>query len=236
MSFHVIHLQNAPIYEQLLLEETLLHSDTRNWCMISQGSPPSIVLGISGKKHELVDCAAAKKRGIPLVKRFSGGGTVVVDEATLFITFICQKSFHTFPAFPEPILRWGEEMYKDLLPHPEFALRENDFVIGHKKCGGNAQYIKKERWLLHTSFLWDYSSAHMDLLLMPKKTPVYRAGRKHSDFLCRLKDFFPSKEELIQNFLRTLSTQYELVYHSFEEVRSFLTPGSRIATELLTTP
>ena len=48
-----------PIYDQLLLEEALLRSDTRNWCIISEGSPPAIVMGISGKKHELIDCARA---------------------------------------------------------------------------------------------------------------------------------------------------------------------------------
>src|ERR1043165_8469940 len=100
--FYRRRLKSYPIYEQLLLEERLLRSDTSNWWLINEGSPPANVMGISGKTEEMVDCAKAADNGIPLIKRFSGGGTVVVDENTLFITFICQKQAHPFPAYPEP--------------------------------------------------------------------------------------------------------------------------------------
>lgn len=48
----------------------------------------SIVLGFSGKKHELVDVELAKRDGIQLIRRFTGGGTVIVDKDTCFSTFI----------------------------------------------------------------------------------------------------------------------------------------------------
>jgi len=194
----ILHLKNTPIQEQLKLEEELLRTREGNFCIINEGSSPTIVMGISGKAEELVDVAKAARQGIPIIKRFSGGGTVIVDEDTLFVTFICQKSLHPFPAFPEPIMRWTEGIYKQVFSHPEFALRENDFVFGERKCGGNAQYIKKERWLHHTSFLWDFKPLFMDCLLHPKKTPPYRAGRTHEEFLCKLSAFYPSKDEVVQ--------------------------------------
>ncbi len=185
----VHHFKNLPIAEQLKLEEELLRSSTEEHCIINEGTPPTIVMGISGKMEELVRPGAT----LPLLKRFSGGGTVVVDEETIFITFICNRKPHDFP---ESIMRWTGEFYQRAAP--PITLRENDYVIGEKKCGGNAQYIKKERWLHHTSFLWDYSEERMDLLLHPKKTPQYRNGRSHSDFLSKLSDFFPSKDHFIQ--------------------------------------
>src|SRR5262249_25845798 len=157
------------------------------------------VMGISGKMEELVDCAKADENGIPLIKRFSGGGTVVVDENTLFITFICQKQAHPFPAYPEPIMKWTEQIYVQALKHPHIRLRENDFVLGDRKFGGNAQYIKKDRWLHHTSLLWDYDPDKMSVLLHPKKAPPYRAGRRHEGFLCRLSDHFTDKQEWIES-------------------------------------
>jgi lipoate-protein ligase A len=33
------------------------------------------------------------KDSIPVIKRFSGGGTVIVDENTLFVTFVCDDEF-----------------------------------------------------------------------------------------------------------------------------------------------
>jgi hypothetical protein len=46
----------------------------------------------------------------------------------------------------------------------QFALRENDYVLGAHKIGGNAQSISKNRWVHHTSFLWDFESTRMEYL------------------------------------------------------------------------
>ncbi len=155
-------------------------------------------MGISGKPEELLNLDSIRGKHIPIIKRFSGGGTVIVDENTLFITFILAKDLLGIPAFPEPILRWSEKLYQKSWQIPGFQLRENDYCIGDLKCGGNAQYIKKDRWLHHTSFLWDYSSENMKHLLLPAKRPKYRSDRPHDAFLTRLKGHAQSVEELIK--------------------------------------
>ena len=73
---------------------------------------------------------------------------------------------------------------------PEFSLRENDYVLGERKMGGNAQSIVKGGWLHHTSFLWDYVDDHMEYLSLPSKRPEYRGDRKHEDFLVKLKTHY----------------------------------------------
>ena len=52
-----------------------------------------------------------------------------------------------------------------------------DYAYGERKFGGNAQAITKQRWLHHTSLLWDFSDARMRLLKHPSKAPEYRAVR-----------------------------------------------------------
>lgn len=165
-------------------------------------------MGISGNPPALLDLDRVKRDQIPVFQRFSGGGTVVVDENTLFITFIFSKDTLSIPAFPEPILRWTADLYKNAWNIDQFDLRENDYVIGHKKCGGNAQYIKKERWLHHTSFLWDYRPENMDYLLLPSKRPAYRANRSHQEFLCCLKEREKSPEHMIQKIRDELVKQF----------------------------
>lgn len=199
-NFHLLHYKNMPIETQLQLEEALLRSTEGNWFLINEGSSVAIVMGISGKADELINLALAEQDQIPILRRFSGGGTVIVDEHTLFTTWICEKSRFPFPSFPEPIMRWVAAVYQDALQHPQFALRDNDFVIGERKIGGNAQYIKKDRWLQHTSFLWDYRQERMRYLKHPPKTPAYRAGRSHEEFLSPLVDHFKDKEQLITAF------------------------------------
>ena len=71
--------------------------------------------------------------------------------------------------YPNTIMKWTEKFYKQSLPIEDFQLTANDYTIGNKKVGGNAQYIKKNRFLHHTSFLWDYSIDHMNILTHPPK-------------------------------------------------------------------
>lgn len=183
MRFSTIFLESTPIIEQLYIEEALLRADNRNILLVNVGSPPAIVMGISGKPEELIH---QEKVDIPVIKRFSGGGTVVVDENTLFVTLICNTDDVPIKPQPKAILEWGQKFLEPFIPGLE--LRENDFVFGDLKVGGNAQYIRKGRWLLHTSFLLDYCPKKMDYLKLPKKRPDYRKDRKHSDFLTTLKE------------------------------------------------
>jgi lipoate-protein ligase A len=233
MSFYLLRLKSCPVLEQLQLEEMLLRTDSGNWCIINEGSTPAIVMGISGKKEELVDCRSIAQDNILLIKRFSGGGTVIVDENTLFVTFICQKQLHDFPSYPEPIMKWTEKIYKDVFQHPEFHLRENDYVFGDRKCGGNAQYIKKERWLHHTCFLWDYKTQNMEYLLHPQKAPPYRAGRPHEDFLCRISEFYPDKEALIQRLIDQMQNRFFLQTVFLEEALKFNNEEARRSTHIV---
>lgn len=221
MKLNLIKLKGHNIYDQLKLEEALLRTSDENWCLINEGSPLSIVMGISGKPNELVDESLTKQDGIPIIKRFSGGGTVIVDSDTLFVSFIFQKDVHPFPSYPEPILRWTEEFYKSALAIPSFELRENDYVIGDLKCGGNAQYLRKNNWLHHTTFLWDFQKQNMNYLKHPQRTPKYRDGRSHLDFLCTLKEFYP-KPHLMSNDIQTeLRKRFTLSESSLSDVKSF---------------
>lgn len=229
---HCIFLKNVPIFEQLKMEEGLLRTDDRNFCLINQGSSRSIVMGISGKPETLIDLSKAQKDQIPIIQRFSGGGTVIVDEQTLFVSFIFSKEALPVTPFPEPILRWTAELYQKAWKIPGFQLKENDYAIEDKKCGGNAQYIQKNRWLHHTTFLWDYQSQNMDYLLHPPKQPRYRNSRRHGDFLCRLKEYAPSQDFLIECLMKELGNVKPLYPTQFSEKKWEFTPH-RQATRLL---
>lgn len=192
------------ILRQLRLEEKLLRSPgAGNWCLLNDGTPErSVVLGISGKPHQLVDVRRALDDGVRVIKRFSGGGTVIVDRDTQFVTLVMNAAaVPDLALFPRQIMDWTGSLYGGR-PHGVFAdmpgwqLRENDYVIGERKVGGNAQSISKDRWLHHTSFLWDFREETMKYLTNPAKQPRYRANRSHSDFLAPLKTYLPDRNAL----------------------------------------
>lgn len=225
----LIELENTPIVEQLKLEEALLRAHTGNYCIINHGAPPAIVMGISGKEELLIH-PSAREQNIPIIRRFSGGGTVIVDEDTIFITFIFDADTHPFSPYPEPIYRWTESIYKDVFPEG-FVLRENDYALHEKKFGGNAQYIRKNRWLHHSTLLFDFQKNHMTHLKHPQKTPKYRAGRSHDDFLTPLKTHYRSKNELIIAFKAALSKKFQLENTAYNP--NFLTKDHRKSVSIL---
>jgi len=207
---HLINLENVSIFKQLQLEEALLRLDLRNWCLVNTGSEPAIVLGISGKPEIHINKNAYQQNPVPVIRRFSGGGTVFINEETVFITFICDSEELNVSSLPLEVFRWSEKIYKSVFEHLDFRLQENDYVIGDKKFGGNAQYLRKNRWLHHTSLLFDYDPHQMKLLNFPEKVPVYRQTRDHTDFLCKLNHHFPSKNILKNKFEMSLENHFNV--------------------------
>ena len=149
----VLKLRNVSIFDQLVLEEALFRVDGRNWFIWNQDTAPTaIVMGISGKPEKLVHMDRAQQDEIPLIKRFSGGGTVIVDENTIFTTFILDRaSVPDVKPYPREIMDWSGRFFQPVFDRlcPEnvaFHLREDDYAFGELKVGGNAQSM----WLLNT--------------------------------------------------------------------------------------
>ena len=231
---NLIQLKGCPIFKQLQLEEALLRENQENYCLVNAGSSQeAIVMGISSKVEDHLDLERVKKSRVPVIKRFSGGGTVYVDSHTLFVTFILNKDALNISPFPEPILKWGEQFYTDIFKHENFKLKENDYVLGDKKIGGNAKYIRKDRWLLHTSFLWDYSEEKMHLLQNPAKAPDYRKKRSHEAFLTPLKNHYPSLNALLERIQPSLKQHFDLqkIYQEYPE--DFLELEHRKSTQFI---
>lgn len=219
---NLVRLNGVPILQQLHLEERLLRTSSQNWCIVNDGTnEPTIVMGISGwdinfhpllwKPAELLEIGSVLQDKIPVVKRFSGGGTVIVDRQTVFITFICNTdALPSVQPYPRPIMSWSGQLYSKVFQGVgDFSLRENDYVFGNRKFGGNAQSITKRRWVHHTSFLWDYEMMNMAYLKLPKRAPDYRQARDHSDFICRMKDDI-SRQEFIDRTISTLGSQFSI--------------------------
>lgn len=86
-------------------------------------------------------------------------------------------------------------------------MREDDYVFGDRKFGGNAQSISKDRWLHHTSFLWDFDPRNMEYLTNPARQPAYRQKRSHLEFLCTLRDVLSKDVATREHFANALRTE-----------------------------
>lgn len=207
---HFLFLENMPIYRQLQIEEAILRTDERNWCLINTGSPPAIVMGISANLEVMINKGHFNRQPVPIIRRFSGGGTVFVDLSTYFVTWICNTEDSDVACYPSQLYEWTNAFYQKAFPDFGMQFLENDYSIGLKKFGGNAQYLSKQRWLHHSSLLWDFESHNMNYLAMPPKIPQYRQQRSHDEFLCRLKDHFPSRAHFQQGLVQHLSHCFDV--------------------------
>lgn len=252
-----LRLRNTPVLRMLQIEEGLFRADARSWFitnawdMPAAGDEPglaaahaaaqSIVLGISGKPAEMLHGSEVRARGVPVIRRFSGGGTIVSDANTLFAAFICAADAEPdVSAYPEPILAWTAGVYAAALLDcgaPNFAVRANDYCLstpeGDLKFGGNAQSISGKRWLHHTSVLWAYEARRMELLRMPKRQPDYRAQRPHASFVRGLGAVLPCRRQFGDALARAIAQRWELVPASLEEAEEAIGRPHRKVTRVL---
>tara|TARA_B110000091_G_scaffold129963_1_gene139492 strand:+ start:399 stop:1256 length:858 start_codon:yes stop_codon:yes gene_type:complete len=211
------------IFEQLRLEEALYRADSHNWLLINDGGlarpQPSVVLGISGKPHQMCHAARVKQERVPLYRRFTGGGTVVVGKGTTFVSFIGNKTSlpEQCTKGPRELMKWSGEWYSAALhrcgvdvnaansKRHTFALRENDYVLGNRKFAGNAQGLSRERFVHHTSILWNFKTEDMNLLQNPDKQPEYRQHRDHHEFLIPLSETMKDQQALPEALIQEMA-------------------------------
>jgi len=90
-----------------------------------------IIMGIGGKPDKLLDIDLVKNDGVQVIRRFSGGGTVVVDHSSLWTTFIGRsKDTPQVSPYPREIMFWSaDEIFAPVFQEMKRAMQTQ----GHKK-------------------------------------------------------------------------------------------------------
>lgn len=162
-----------------------------------------------------------------------------MDHDTIFTALIMQQQcLPEVAAYPRPVMQYTEHLYSTAFAqHGAFQLRENDYCFGERKFGGNAQAITKNRWVHHTSFLWDYQDLHMALLQQPVRQPDYRQGRNHLEFVLRLQEVLPCRASLLDQLCASVETAgFALHESSLAEAEEALANTPLCGTRLLDVP
>lgn len=167
-----------------------------------------VVLGYSNKVAREVDFAACEQHGVSILRRFSGGGTVLQGPGCLNYTVVLGNALMgNIPEAYEFVLRRHQTCLSELLGIEVDVRGGSDLTLSGRKISGNAQHRKRRFALVHGTFLLSLDLAVMEQLLpMPSKKPAYRENRAHSDFLMNvpvaaeslklaLRDSWNAKEE-----------------------------------------
>lgn len=146
-----------------------------------------VVLGCSSRVADDVDYAACKGDGIPILRRTSGGGTVLQGPGCLSYAFVLPLEWHPDLANIRTTNRFILEQIATTLRQwePTTSFRGvSDLAIGNMKISGNAQRRTRKALLFHGTIL---HGMNVDLvtryLKHPLRQPDYRSDRPHRTFL-----------------------------------------------------
>lgn len=150
-----------------------------------------VVVGYANKTAAEVNLAFCRENGIPVLRRCSGGGTVLQGPGCLNYSLILEitesgplRSIAEANAF---ILNRQRTALEPLLDAPVEILGHADLAIGSHKFSGNAQRRKRKFLLFHGAFLLQFDIPLIEKALrMPSKQPDYRRNRSHAEFLTNL--------------------------------------------------
>jgi lipoate-protein ligase A len=153
-------------------------------------SQDGVVLGAGSKLAEDVDEPACVADGVPICRRASGGGTVLLGPGCLCFTLVLRydrdPALREIPSSYAFILERVGAALGDLLPGIEPA-GTSDLAAGGLKFSGNAQQRKRAYLLHHGSLLYGFALERVQRYLrMPARQPAYRQGRPHGAFLTNL--------------------------------------------------
>ena len=179
--------QNLACDEALLdeLEAGFGEPTLRFW----QSDVPFVVLGYSNSIAREVNRAECERRGIPILRRSSGGGTVVQGRGCLNynLTLPITEGTASITETNCFVMRRNRDALAELLKRDVKIQGHTDLAIDGLKFSGNAQRRKSRALVFHGSILLSFDLDLIEAVLThPSKEPEYRARRSHRDFLMNL--------------------------------------------------
>jgi len=146
------------------LEEYLLKNVQEDVFMVWQ-NVPTILIGRNQDARCEYDADYAEEKGIRVVRRLSGGGTIYCDLKNLQYTLIApfrDEGENPFLKFASPVVGALRQLGIDA----EFTGR-NDITVEGKKVSGNAQFRYENRVLHHGTLLFDVYMEAISKALRP---------------------------------------------------------------------
>lgn len=146
---------------------------------------PVVVAGRSNRLEDWVHLDACRRDGVPVLRRFSGGGAVVLGPGSL--NYAVAISLVSRPELADV----GASLCF-VLQHVVAAFEleglvivaPSDLALDGLKVSGNAQRRGRRAMLQHGTILYDFDSALAGRYLAPPpREPAYRRHRNHETFM-----------------------------------------------------
>ena len=146
-----------------------------------------VVLGHGNKWRDEVNASLCAADGIAVLRRSSGGGTVLQGPGCVNYSLILRQNNlfgSQIQAAFDFVLSRHRRALEALIGQPVSVQGLSDLTLGERKFSGNAQYRKREYVLVHGTFLLHFDLGLIEKYLkLPVQQPQYRRQRSHCEFL-----------------------------------------------------
>jgi lipoate-protein ligase A len=153
-----------------------------------------VVVGYANRIQNEVNVLACEAEGIPILRRCSGGGTVLQGPGCLNYSLIARieenSPLRSITSANRFIMDRNQRALESRsnIENQKFEIAGcTDLILDGRKISGNAQRRKKNFLLFHGTFLLNFDIPLIERYLrMPSKEPDYRQSRSHENFLTNL--------------------------------------------------
>ena len=165
-----------------------------------------VVLGKIRKINEDVKQEVVSQDKVPVLRRSSGGGTVVQGPGCLNFTLILSKDKHPIEDLRRSYVYILEKLQAALskldITTQIFPISDLALQGSAKKISGNAQKRGKNYILHHGTVLYGFDLSMIERYLQyPNEVPEYRDKRAHLDFVTNVSmDIDRFKVQLCEQF------------------------------------
>jgi len=173
--------------ENLALDRELLaRSDQSGEEYLRVWHPDStfVVIGRGNQAAEHVDLDSCRRDSIPVLRRDSGGGAVVLGRGCLCYSVIVNSERDPALQTAAGANRYLLERIRDAIGCDVALAGDSDLTIGTRKIAGHAQRRKRRSVLFHGSLIATMKLKLIDAYLKhPPRMPGYRSDRSHAEFV-----------------------------------------------------
>ena len=150
-----------------------------------------MVVGYANAVDTEVNRAACEARDIPILRRCTGGGTVLQGPGcfnySLALRIGEDRPLQTITSANRFIMERNRLALESALGRAVAIAGHTDLTVAGVKFSGNAQRRKRHALLFHGSLLLNFNLPLISSVLpMPSRQPAYRENRSHEAFLTNL--------------------------------------------------
>jgi lipoate-protein ligase A len=176
---------NVALDEALL--EAAAASDGGEVLRLWEPEKPFVVIGRSSVAAAEVDLEFCRAHSIPVIRRASGGASIVTGRGCLMYAVVLEISRRPELRMLDTTHRWILERVADALRSLRIDARPrgtSDLAVGDRKVSGNSLRRNRAWVLYHGTLLYGLSASLIERCLhVAPRQPAYRQGRSHSDFV-----------------------------------------------------